>query len=405
MCDELLKSGKLTTTTASKRKLDLAEAKTRAKKVSVSVTPAKLPKLPNLAENPKKAADWAAIAGSSGAGGTVQDWADANVAENAVEEEGEEEEVPAVVVPAQIPVVLLESIDAHVGREAAGGEESDTEMREDDWTNPDGQGEAAETLNGLGGRGGRRGRGDRGGRGGIGGSFRDLRDRREERIASSLRAVQGDPAGNISKSFYEHMVQWEAIDTNTNKHNTNVVIVDCVPKSNHGSSAVDVAKLLIRNLEMPPHTLKIAFFAPMGSIAKPGNFPRIKIILTGSDDAYEFRSRAFEKRGQKRSPWDATYVSNDVTKSTRVRAEILRRIGDKIKPTEGRGFEIYVSKFDIKPVLIFKDQVRKMVTKRTPYVECIERWGKLLKAKDLEVAKKISGKDLGKRFEVMFGVC
>ena len=49
-------------------------------------------------------------------------------------------------------------------------------------------------------------------------------------------------------------------------------------------------------------------------------------------------------------------------------------------------------------------KVGKNVTKRIPYVECVERWGKLLKTKDLEVARKIAGRDLGKRFEIMFGV-
>ena len=201
------------------------------------------------------------------------------------------------------------------------------------------------------------------------------------------------------------MVQWEAIDTNSNKHNNNVVIVDCVPQigNQKGVSAMDVAKLLLRNIDLQPQALKVAFFIPMGSSTKPGNFPRIKIIMAGSEDAFEFRNRAYEKRTHKRAPWVDCYVSNEVTKSTRVRAEILKRIGDKIKNTEGKGCEVYVSKYDIKPVLIFKDG-GKTVTKRIPYVECIERWGKLLKAKDLELAKKIAGRDLGKRFEVMFGI-
>ena len=124
--------------------------------------------------------------------------------------------------------------------------------------------------------------------------------------------------------------------------------------------------------------------------------------MAGSEEAFEFRNRGYEKRSEKRAPWVDCYVSNELTKSTRIRAEILKRIGEKIKNAEGKGCELYVSKYDIKPVLIFKEG--KNITKRIPYVECVERWGKLLKAKDLELAKKIAGRDLGKRFEVMFGV-
>ena len=164
------------------------------------------------------------------------------------------------------------------------------------------------------------------------------------------------------------MVQWETIDTSTNKLNNNVVIVDCIPQKGNqkGSTALDVAKLLLRNLDMSPSTLRIAFF--MGSTTKPGNFPKLKIIMAGSEEAYDFRSRSYEKRREKRAPWEDCYVSNEVTKSTRVRAEILRKIGDKIRNTEGKGQDLFVSKFDIKPVLMFKEG--KTIIKRIPYVEC-----------------------------------
>ena len=219
-----------------------------------------------------------------------------------------------------------------------------------------------------------------------------------------MKAIKGEQAVINSKLYYEQMVQWETIDTCTNKLNNNVVIVDCIPQKGNqkGANALDVAKMLLRNLDMPPHTLKIAFFIPMGSTTKPSNFPKLKIIMAGSEEAYEFRSRGYEKRREERAPWVDCYVSNELTKSTRVRIEVMKRIGDKIKNTEGKGFDLVVNKFDIKPVLMYKEG--KKIAKRIPYVECVERWGKLLKTKDLELARKIAGKDLGKRFEVMFGV-
>ena len=72
------------------------------------------------------------------------------------------------------------------------------------------------------------------------------------------------------------------------------------------------------------------------------------------------------------------------------------------KTLKGEGSISLSNKFDVKPVLLYKEG--KAIAKRIPYVECVERWGKLLKSKDLEYAKKIAGKDLGKRFEVMFRV-
>ena len=120
-----------------------------------------------------------------------------------------------------------------------------------------------------------------------------------------MKVIQGEQTVINSKIYYEQMAQWEKIDTNTNKLNGNVVIVDCIPEKGNqkGASAMDVAKMLLRNLDMPPHTLKIAFFIPMGSTKKATDFPKLKIIMAGNEDAYEFRSRGYEKRREERAPW------------------------------------------------------------------------------------------------------
>ena len=49
-----------------------------------------------------------------------------------------------------------------------------------------------------------------------------------------------------------------------------------------------------------------------------------------------------------REPKKSCFVSTECTKSTRVRVEILKCIGMKVKELqEGRGFDLIINKFDI----------------------------------------------------------
>ena len=93
------------------------------------------------------------------------------------------------------------------------------------------------------------------------------------------------------------MLVWESADVSTNKLNTHIVIVDNVAKvGNQGSAdSVALAKILLRNLNLPTHLLRTAFFMPTGNV-KAGKFPKIKILLSNGDVAYEFRSRMFVGR-------------------------------------------------------------------------------------------------------------
>ena len=75
-------------------------------------------------------------------------------------------------------------------------------------------------------------------------------------------------------------------------------------------------------------------------------------------------------RREGKEPWNKLFISNDSTKGTRVRVEILKKIAEKIADDPAaKDCDLMVNKFDPRPMLLFKKNRR--VTKRIPYPEAV----------------------------------
>ena len=135
----------------------------------------------------------------------------------------------------------------------------------------------------------------------------------------------------------------------------------------------------------------------------PGTFPKIKAIFDSNESAFEFRSEATAARRRRERPWVTAFVSNDPTKGTRVRIEVLQQLAKVAQTTvEGRGAEILVSKFEARPMLIFKRGGKAY--KRLPYIEALQRFGKLVDPREYELARKIGGREYEGRMGTVFGI-
>jgi len=84
------------------------------------------------------------------------------------------------------------------------------------------------------------------------------------------------------------------------------------------------------------------------------------------------------------------YVSNDPTKSTRVRICVLQSMARRLAPLPANsGKTIFVSRFDVRPQLCFKFAGR--VERRYDYVAAIEKYRSVLTTEDKEAARKVAG--------------
>ena len=254
---------------------------------------------------------------------------------------------------------------------------------------------AASTFRGRGGRVIGRTRG-RGGRGGFKSYERPNNDSEQGEQEDKMNIIEG----RLSRLAYEMMCNWETTDTAINKLNLNVLVIDQIPKTEL-IEAKDVAAKLVMSTEVDISSLATAFFLPGQNDETV--YPRLRIVFRNNDSAFQFRMAALRERKEGKEPWKAMFVTNDATKATRVRIEILKRIGDAIKDESiAKDQDIFVNKFDAKPMLIFKKD--RKVTRRIPYPEAVKRWGGKLNRSDLALAKKIAGRELADRFDSMFGV-
>ena len=94
------------------------------------------------------------------------------------------------------------------------------------------------------------------------------------------------------------------------------------------------------------------------------------------------------------------YISNDSTKATRVRIEILKRIAERIA-SDNKDVELMVNKYDARPMILFKKERR--VVKRISYPEAVQRWGNRLQSEDLALPRRIAGREFAGRFAAVFG--
>ena len=199
---------------------------------------------------------------------------------------------------------------------------------------------------------------------------------------------------------FELMAVWEAADVSTNKLNQNVLLFDLIPKTEK-TEAIEIAKELVESVGLETQMVVAAFF--VAGKTTENMHPRLRMVCRDYNDAYRIRFEGLKKRREGLEPWKSIFITNDSTKATRVRVEILKKIAERIeKDSVAKDFELIINKFDTRPMLMFKKNGK--VVKRIPYPEAIKKWGNRLLDEDLEQPRKIAGRELGNRFHIMFGI-
>ena len=229
----------------------------------------------------------------------------------------------------------------------------------------------------------------------------DIRDRLVSLEREGV-AVQGA----IAELTRENMLNAEQIDTALNSSNAHVVIIDNLLKLSDtaSSDAKDVVEELCSLLDMDKDLVKAAYFLKLGKAPEITRHFKIKAVFVSSDAAIAFRSGASRaRRDISVEPWVSSYVSNDPTKSTRVRIEVLKQIGTRLGSYQSMaGTNCYVTRYDARPVLVHKRGDK--IIRRMGYFEAVEKFGHLLSADHLKTAKRIAGKQFEGRFYKVFGV-
>ncbi len=192
--------------------------------------------------------------------------------------------------------------------------------------------------------------------------------------------------------------QAELLDSHSNSLNLNVVMISGVPdtliRSPTGElpSTKSVMEKIIKYTPLLISGVKFATYAKYIK-QQEGKLPNIKVFFINADTALAFRDSANKLRIAKKDFWSSVYVSNDPTKSTRVRIAILQALAKRLTPLPANnGKTIFVSKFDVKPQLCFKFGGR--VEKRYDFVAAIEKYRTMLQPEDKEAARKVAGKSL-----------
>lgn len=190
--------------------------------------------------------------------------------------------------------------------------------------------------------------------------------------------------------------QAETLDAHSNTLNLNFVMISGVPTSLFPMAGEDlpgtkvVMDKLIKYTPLLISGIKFAVYAKYIK-HQPDKLPNIKVCFINADTALAFRDSANKLRVAKKDFWGSVYVSNDPTKSTRVRISILQALTKRLALLPANtGKTIFVSRFDVKPQLCFKFGGR--VEKRFDFVAAMEKYRSLLKPEDKEAAKKVAGK-------------
>jgi len=216
-------------------------------------------------------------------------------------------------------------------------------------------------------------------------------------VLASNTAKQVECNTLILKSLHLRTAkQAELLDSHSNTLNLNVVMISGVSSSLFRANDGELPRIkavMDRLIKFTPLLASGIKFATYAKYIKHPNdkLPNIKAFFINADTALAFRESANKLRIEKKEFWASVYVSNDPTKSTRVRICILQAIAKRLAPLPANaGKTIFVSRFDVKPQLCFKFSGR--VEKRFDYVAAIEKYRSVLKPEDKEAARKVAGK-------------
>jgi len=190
--------------------------------------------------------------------------------------------------------------------------------------------------------------------------------------------------------------QAEILDSHTNTLNLNVVMISGVPASliraPPGGGLPALKIVMDKIIKYTPLLVSGIKFATYAKYIKhnPDQLPNIKAFFINADTALAFRDSANKLRIAKKEFWSSVYVSNDPTKSTRVRICVLQAMAKRLAPLPANsGKTIFVSRFDVRPQLCFKFAGR--VEKRYDYVTAYEKYRSVLTPEDRQAARKVAG--------------
>ncbi len=190
--------------------------------------------------------------------------------------------------------------------------------------------------------------------------------------------------------------QAEILDSHTNTLNLNVVMISGVPASliraPPGGGLPALKIVMDKIIKYTPLLVSGIKFATYAKYIKhnPDQLPNIKAFFINADTALAFRDSANKLRIAKKEFWSSVYVSNDPTKSTRVRICVLQAMAKRLAPLPANsGKTIFVSRFDVRPQLCFKFAGR--VEKRYDYVTAVEKYRSVLTPEDRQAARKVAG--------------
>ena len=205
---------------------------------------------------------------------------------------------------------------------------------------------------------------------------------------------------------FEQVSNCELVDTALNNNNASTVIIDNLVKMEctAGGDAKAVVEELCTLLGQDAANVKAAYYLKLGKLPETDCHFKIKAIFSSVDAAIAFRVLASKTRRETQSePWKSSYISNDPTKSTRVRIEIMKQIGAALsKQPSLVGIDFFVTRYDAKPVLVQKKGTK--IIRRLGYMESIQKFGHMVKDEQLKVARKIGGKQFENRFFLNFGI-
>jgi len=217
----------------------------------------------------------------------------------------------------------------------------------------------------------------------------------QREIAKTSRSVEINT--HILRSLHiRTAAQAETLDAHSNTLNLNFVMISGVPAtliSAPGNDLPGIKLVMDKLLKSTPLLVSAIRFAVYARYIKhqEGKLPTIKASFINPDSALAFRDAANKLRIAKKDFWSNIYVSNDPTKSTRVRISILQALAKRLAVLPANnGKTIFVSRFDVKPQLCSKFGGR--VEKRLDFVAAMEKYRSLLQQEDKETARKIAGK-------------
>jgi len=217
-------------------------------------------------------------------------------------------------------------------------------------------------------------------------------------MAKTTRVVERNT--HILRSLHiRTAAQAEILDAHSNTLNLNFVMISGVPATLISAQRGETQELpgikivmdkLIKYTPLLVSGVKFAVYAKYIK-HQEGKLPNIKACFINSDTALTFRDAANKLRIAKKDFWSSVYVSNDPTKSTRVRISILQSLSKRLAMLPANnGKTVFVSRFDVKPQLCFKYGGR--VEKRLDFVTAVQKYRSLLQPEDKETARKIAGK-------------